>query len=139
MSKDRITFNGRAVAVDPFRYAEKPISLQLAGLPPSANSIWRSVNGKVLRSAEYRQWLQATAWDIKAQAGSRRMRGAYEAEIIFGRPDKRRRDLDNRIKPLSDALVEAGVVRDDSLCVRIVASWGSEFGTRIVITSAEQP
>lgn len=142
MTKQTITFGGRQLTVDrdPFNYTEKPISLVLQGLPPSANSIWRAVDGKVLKSAEYRSWLKEQAWDLKAQAGSRRMRGHYELTVTFGKLNNRRMDLDNRLKPLGDLLVASGIVRDDSYCQRITASWGSEPGiTRIVLTSAEAP
>ena len=40
---------------------------------------------------------------------------------IFYFPDRRKRDIDNRIKTLNDCLEEAGVIKDDSLIVKMCA------------------
>ena len=32
--------------------------------PPSTNSLWRSVRGKVVRSAAYRTWWDAAGWEL---------------------------------------------------------------------------
>lgn len=45
----------------------------------------------------------------------------YAVELELTAPDRRKRDLDNRVKPVLDALVKAKIVEDDSLfdCVTI--------------------
>ena len=98
------------------------ISLTLDELPPSANSIWRAVGGRVLKSRDYRSWLEATALILRSQARGR-IEGPYALHVEFCPPDRRRRDLDNRIKALSDAITEAGLVEDDCHCQRIKAEW----------------
>lgn len=110
------------------------VVLTLDALPPSANSIWRAVHGRVLVSAQYRKWLQETAWRWREQAGSTRLDGCYALHVKLGIPDRRKRDLDNRIKPLSDALVKSGVVQDDSLCMRLKVEWSDEVvGTHVLV------
>ena len=48
------------------------------------------------------------------------------------RPDKRRRDLDNIIKPCLDALVKGGVIADDKDCEWIEAWWADIEGDIII-------
>jgi crossover junction endodeoxyribonuclease RusA len=79
--------------------------------PPSINTYW-GFRGS-------RRFLTKTANDFKliVNANSRRARfGADKVgiEILLHAPDRRRRDIDNILKPLIDALQAAGVFDDDS-------------------------
>ena len=47
----------------------------------------------------------------------------FDLVIRAKRPDKRKRDLDNILKALSDILVKCGVVEDDHLCESIHICW----------------
>lgn len=107
--------------------------------PPSANSIWRSSGSKVYRSAEYVSWRKAAEWTVKTavrmQGG--KIHGPYSLLIEAGRPDRRKRDIDNLIKPLSDALVHGGAIADDSDCATVTATWVPDLkGVRITLTPA---
>lgn len=94
--------------------------------PPSANRLWRAVRGRQIKSAEYRSWLlEAQAAITEACIGGS-MPGAYHLEIHATRPDWRARDLDNLVKPLSDAIAAAGLVINDSKAVSILAAWSPE-------------
>jgi crossover junction endodeoxyribonuclease RusA len=90
--------------------------------PPSANKLWRYVSGRAIKSAEYRAWLEQSAWECAAQKEIP-IAGAYAMHIMVSRPDKRRRDISNCIKAVEDAIVLSGMVEDDSLCQRITAEW----------------
>lgn len=46
-----------------------------------------------------------------------------EATYRFGRPDKRRRDVENLPKAISDLLVSQQVIGDDSMIERMVLEW----------------
>ena len=95
--------------------------------PPSVNRLWRtSKNGLMYRSKEYTDWRKKTAWELSIQAKFKQVSGAYKITVKAVRPDKRRRDLDNLIKSISDVLVAAGVIEDDSLCEHLVMMWVSE-------------
>ena len=48
--------------------------------------------------------------------------------IKIGRPDKRRRDLDNfATKAVFDALVHYQILKDDSLVYRLIAQWDEQI------------
>lgn len=92
--------------------------------PPSANSLWRAWKGRNIKSAAYRKWLAECASDLATQPVEP-IPGPYRMTIIVNRPDRRRRDLSNTIKPLEDALQAAGLIRDDADCQRLLVLWGS--------------
>ena len=107
--------------------------------PPSVNRLWRAKKGGgVYRSQEYVYWSKAAAWEIAVQVKTRSIQGKYKLTIEAVAPDKRRRDLDNLIKALSDSLVSANVVESDHLCRELNMKW-VETGPpiRIVIEGVE--
>ncbi len=79
-------------------------------LPPSANRIWRNFGGRMVKSAEYRAWKDAAAASIASQMGGHAPLMWFSAAITM---PPTRRDLDNSIKPLLDALQAGGAVDDD--------------------------
>lgn len=92
-------------------------------LPPSVNALYANVAGKGrVKSARYRTWLNAAGWELKARKRGK-VSGDYQLWIWAERPDKRRRDLGNLEKPISDLLVANGVVEDDSQCIGIHIYW----------------
>lgn len=90
--------------------------------PPSANRLWRNVGGKTIKSEEYRLWLATASWEIRAQRPAR-IDGPYTLEIVADAPDRRGRDIDNLIKPISDVLKLAGVYADDKAARKVSAEW----------------
>jgi crossover junction endodeoxyribonuclease RusA len=91
-------------------------------LPPSANAIWRSNRGHVHKSAAYKAWLTEAGWEVRSQHPDK-IEGAYRLSIEATRPDKRRRDIDNLIKPVSDLLCFVGINEDDYFCQKVSAEW----------------
>lgn len=95
--------------------------------PPSANRLWRwgkTKDGRqmMMKSAEYRAWIEEAARWIAPQRRPE-VSGAYRLTIIANRPDRRRRDLGNLEKPISDALQSCGVIRDDCDAKIIHLEW----------------
>jgi len=103
--------------------AVTPIYLTLP-LPPSSNNMF--VNGKAGRgrfiSPLYRAWKTEAGLLARSQS-KQRIEGPFAVQINAVRPDKRRRDIDNMIKPLVDLLVAQGFVTDDSEMQQITATW----------------
>lgn len=104
------------------------ISLSLP-YPPSANKLWRSVNGVNIKSAEYRKWLTLAASEIPLALRGK-IRGRCAVTIIADRPDRRARDIDNLSKATLDALKPdkatpflKGVIRDDSDVAPLTLDW----------------
>ena len=89
-------------------------------LPPSLNSIYRAIGAKRGRpsrnilSAEARQWVAKALPLIYSQMFDWEMlHGDVVVEYGYVFPDKRRRDVFNYEKLLSDSLTKAGVWADD--------------------------
>lgn len=101
--------------------------------PPSANRLWRKAQGKIHRSDDYKKWSDAARTLCRiALRHAPAVHGPYILTILAERPDKRLRDLDNLIKPCSDALAHSGVVRDDSDAEEIHVYW-SGAGHNIIV------
>lgn len=105
-------------------------------MPPSANGLFANVKGHGrVRTYAYRRWSDATGWLIRS-GRIRQISGPVRVEIRAGRPS-RRRDLDNLAKPCLDALVEFGVIPDDSDRVvrEIILAWDAAVEPENVILS----
>jgi crossover junction endodeoxyribonuclease RusA len=121
------------------------IELQLP-YPPSVNRYWRTFRGRMIVSAEGRQY-RADVLGALLGRGVRAPEGELAVALDMHPPDRRRRDVDNVCKAVLDALTAAGVYTDDSVvadlrvtrravvqggaCVVRIASWhgdGPEAG-----------
>ena len=82
--------------------------------PPSANTYYRRA-GHVMhlspKGRKYRDDVLACIW---ADGILPKISGRIRVSIIANPPDRRKRDIDNIIKPLLDSLTIAGVWFDDS-------------------------
>lgn len=114
------------------------VRVTLTEMPPSANGLRKTFvrNGKPVsvKSDEYTAWRQAALWEIAAQKPGA-IAGPYSLSIAAQRHwrSKRARDIDNIIKPLSDALVKAGIVTDDSLAECVSARWADDLNGKAVV------
>ncbi len=91
--------------------------------PPSINHYWRRVGPRTLISREGRRFRnRVTA--ILAELQIEALVGPLAVEVDVFPPDKRRRDLDNCLKSLLDALEKGGAFHDDS---QIVDLWAKKY------------
>lgn len=83
--------------------------------PPSVNHYWRFVPGKAspMISREGRAYRATVRRIVLEQGGERLHPGRHAVSVTAFPPDRRRRDLDNLLKALLDALAHAGVYADD--------------------------
>lgn len=95
------------------------IELQLP-YPPSVNHYYRHVGSRVLISREGREYRDRVCSAVAA-LGVSPLDGPLEFQAEVYPPDNRRRDLDNVLKSMFDALQHGGAYKDDSQILRIVA------------------
>lgn len=119
------------------------IRLTISEMPPSANNLRKSFvrGGKVVsvKAENYSNWRKSAIWEIAAQRVGR-MDGPYSISIAAQRNwrSKRARDIDNVIKPTLDALVKAGVIKDDSLVESVSAKWADDLGGPAVVVIIQE-
>lgn len=65
-------------------------------------------------------------WEIARQVRRQSHTGAYKLTILAVRPDKRKRDLGNLEKAISDILVSQNIIEDDNLCEWLDIRWVAE-------------
>ena len=90
--------------------------------PPSANHLWIRARKGMRKSNTYVAWLMLAGIEARKQKPGK-IDGHYKLSLNAARPDKRLRDIDNLIKPVSDLLVSIGVIKDDSACEMVTARW----------------
>ena len=90
------------------------IALELEGLPPTVNLLYRNrghIRYKTTAGREYQEnvvnrlresWTDCPPYELP-----------IKFQITFETKDKRRWDIDNRVKVLQDCLSMAGVIKDD--------------------------
>lgn len=93
--------------------------------PPGANHLWRSGRGRVYRSKKYMDWIHEAGWHIKLAKFSM-IEGEFSASIVLNPPDKRRVDLDGRIKAILDLAQTHHLIENDYLCRLLVVAYGPE-------------
>ncbi len=101
--------------------------------PPSVNALY-STNWKTkkrFKSKRYEAWIELA---IKHLNGVPVVRGKVKALYEFGRPDKRKRDVANYEKAVSDLLTYTFVLEDDSQIEEITLKWADVKGVRVTLT-----
>jgi crossover junction endodeoxyribonuclease RusA len=96
--------------------------------PPSVNTYWRMVNGRMLISKDGRDYRKNVADQIEKQRAQKHFDGPLRLTVEAHRPDNRRRDLDNLLKATLDSLAHAGVYEDDSQIRDLRIYWAQNIG-----------
>lgn len=102
--------------------------------PPSVNHYWRHYRGRTVISRNglrFRDQVRA----ILTGMGVKPLAGKLAVRIEVFPPDRRRRDLDNLLKALGDALEHGGAFHDDSQIVWLLiekATVAAESGKVVV-------
>jgi len=92
--------------------------------PPTVNTYYSVVRGRKILSARGRVFKRDAVKHILRWCQGPPSEGSVYLQILITPPDRRRRDVDNIIKPILDALTEAGVYGDDSQVVGLTVVKG---------------
>jgi crossover junction endodeoxyribonuclease RusA len=101
--------------------------------PPSANRLWRYYKSRPVKSNEYRAWLNECSAKIRHDWKHPTIHCPVHVTLSVGVPDKRKRDLDNRIKPRLDLLQLSSVLEDDNLVHSLSAAWNYDLKSKVII------
>lgn len=113
---------------------------KLDGLPPTANLLYRTSRiGIRYKTKEGKEWQKAAACIFsKNYKRPDPYTGDVNLQIVFFTENRRRWDIDNRVKALMDALMLGGVIKDDgqvkALHVERVLSPTKETHTYVIVT-----
>jgi crossover junction endodeoxyribonuclease RusA len=81
--------------------------------PPSTNTYWRHYRGRTIIGKQGKIFREAVMYEIMTNKVPTFGTGRLRISMILRPRDKRRIDIDNRIKATLDALEHAGVFEDD--------------------------
>ena len=103
-------------------------------IPPSVNGLYNGGMRSKRRfiSSKYQDWIDL-AGHLLAQQRQDNIAGLTFITYGFQRPDKRRRDVQNYIKAVTDLLVKRNVIEDDSLIQGEYAYWINETGDSVLV------
>jgi Holliday junction resolvase RusA-like endonuclease len=94
--------------------------------PPGVNNLYATVGaGKKQRrvvTARYKAWRTEAIAAIRVQF-VRGIKGPFCIALEYTAPDRRKVDLDGRVKAVLDLLVSTGIIEDDHLARRILLAW----------------
>lgn len=96
----------------------------LLPFPPSCNGLYPG-KARRYKSKAYKAWITEAEFQLRQQSLP-----VFKGKVIihywFGRPDRRRRDLENYLKAVSDILVTFRIIEDDSDVEKLVAEWSED-------------
>lgn len=106
-------------------------------LPPSLNNIFfNKPHGGRAKTTAYKNWRDLAAWEIRRQKVPV-IEGPICIRLMIERPNAQS-DLDNRLKPIFDAMQAAGVIKNDKQIVELHALWGDVTGAMVMISEPQK-
>ena len=75
--------------------------------------MYRTFRGRMLISKRGREWMKQAVHAVQQQANGWYVVGDCSFSMRVFVPDRRRRDMDNLLKPAQDCMTHAGIWKDD--------------------------
>ena len=115
-SQRKAGLSGTYYTYRPFLRVTMAAKKIILDLPPSGNTRLMPIKGRMINSPKYRQWKETASWSVKAQlCGAAPIDKPVMTVIKLVYKNNRRRDYDNVVKCVNDALTQGGAIADDSL------------------------
>lgn len=119
---------------------QKLLSISFEGLPPTVNMMYRGLHGHRYKTKETLNFQTGVVLNLRLVWKNRPpYEGRVALYITFTAADRRRWDIDNRVKALQDCFAEAGVIRDDKqvdkLCIE--RGYGDFNSTQVILYALE--
>lgn len=115
--------------------------VEIGGLPPTVNHFYRtSRQNRRYKTEQARQWQGVVSMLMRRAYGRKEPIEEYVSlHIVMVSKNKRRWDVDNRIKPLQDCLEFSGILKNDTLIMDLHARrrFGKEDSTIIEVRRLE--
>ena len=116
------------------------ISFELDGLPPTVNLLYRNFRGHRYKTPQGRAYQEQVAVLLRNRwEGQPPYELPIELRLIFTANNRRRWDIDNRVKALQDCLSLAGVLKDDRQVeiLHVERKYGEKQGTYIEVRAID--
>ena len=95
--------------------------ITLAGLPPTVNHLYRTGrNGQRYKTRAGRAWQKNAAEILRSAWRREPYAGDVELRVSLIAADRRKWDIDNRVKAVQDCLQAGGVIVDDRQVWRLI-------------------
>ena len=113
------------------------LRLELDGLPPTVNHMHITARGRRFRTQECKDYQEYVSGVLRYSWGTKApYSGRAALTVIFTAPNRRRWDIDNRVKALQDCLITAGVIKDDSQIDKLTVErvYGEKAETLLILS-----
>lgn len=88
-------------------------------LPPTGiNHAYHTNNGRWFKDHKLHDWEEESLYKLRGKI--KPTEGQVQIDLTFYDKDKRRRDIDGRIKPVLDLFQKAGLYLDDNLIIDLI-------------------
>ena len=112
------------------------LELEFEGLPPTVNLMYRGARGWRYLTAETIEFQTRISALMSSECQTKEpFTGAVAVFITFYTNNKRRWDIDNRVKALLDCLEKAGIIQDDSQIDALIINRerGQKLATSMIV------
>ena len=118
------------------------LTLHLPLPPPLSACFTNNARAGRVKTKRYKAWIKEATFALHEELRRDRFwRKTITVDVCasyqFGKPDKRKQDVANREKAVSDLLVRAGILADDSQIVDLRLRWADVDGCLATIWNAK--